>query len=194
MDRVTMFSTTFPSYHPRKGQPTYFIEKMWAGLMRVDSFWWGQFLPPYMQGKYRDFAPKYHTIRPGHRYKKGDAMDARIWMDKPYRSKQRSPFESLIEISNTWDFDIINGDYSLNGCYQYALTGEGFDLTKLANNDGLNLSDFDDWFVQSKEYKKTQEFHGQVICWNPHLKYFSTDKVLKDEIVFNPNRKIIRMP
>lgn len=31
---------------------------------------------------------KYHTIRAGNRFKKGDYFSPRIWTDKPYASKQ----------------------------------------------------------------------------------------------------------
>jgi hypothetical protein len=28
-----LFSRFFPAYHPKKGQPTYFVEKIWAHLI-----------------------------------------------------------------------------------------------------------------------------------------------------------------
>lgn len=32
MSKVITFSRVFPAYHPKKGQPTYFIEKIYAGI------------------------------------------------------------------------------------------------------------------------------------------------------------------
>lgn len=32
MSKVITFSRTFPAYHPRKGEPTYFVEKFWTSI------------------------------------------------------------------------------------------------------------------------------------------------------------------
>jgi hypothetical protein len=38
MAKVITFSRFFPAYHPRKGEPTYFVEKIWAHLISDNQF------------------------------------------------------------------------------------------------------------------------------------------------------------
>jgi hypothetical protein len=33
--KVITFSRTYPSYHPKAGQPTYFVEKVWSSLDKL---------------------------------------------------------------------------------------------------------------------------------------------------------------
>ena len=44
MSKVITFSRYFPSYHPRKGEPTFFVEKIHWGLIDlVHTKWLGCF-------------------------------------------------------------------------------------------------------------------------------------------------------
>jgi hypothetical protein len=36
MSRVLTFSRVFPAYHPKAGQPTGFVEKIWKGYYGRD--------------------------------------------------------------------------------------------------------------------------------------------------------------
>lgn len=120
MSKVITFSKFFPAYHPRKGEPTFFVEQIQGGL-------------------------KVHTIRAGSRWKVGDKFSPRIWSGKPYRTPQLT-IAPDIEIKKIWDVEIaiglggirINGDWNFTDFYPL--------LEKLSKNDGLTISDFKSWF------------------------------------------------
>jgi hypothetical protein len=83
--RVITFSQTFPTYHPRRGEPTGFVEKILNGQ-------------------------KVHTIRAGHRWKAGDWFNPRVWSGKPYTSKQIT-FAPDIQVKKVWN--IQRDDYGI---------------------------------------------------------------------------------
>ena len=207
MERYLTFSTQFPAYHPRKGEPTYFIEKIWSGLLRMDAFWYGQFLTdPQDSAKHsesfsrlRKYDPKYHTIRAGHRFNVGDSIIPWHWSGKPYASKWVKPFHNgdlAIPVTNVWDFQIDeNGICSLGGKYVFDNDdGSPSEAEVLiAKNDGLTDIDFFHWLIYPV-YKSGKPFDGQIICWCPKVRYLDTDPIVNKEIPPpNPNRKIIRM-
>ena len=37
---VITYSRFFPTYHPRKGEPTFFVEKIWKGLYDLPGMSW----------------------------------------------------------------------------------------------------------------------------------------------------------
>lgn len=95
-----MFSRVFPSYHPRAGELTYFIDKILLSMS-------GNGETLFDDGSETSFiklSPKHHTIRAGHRWKVGDKFSPRIWSGKPYRSKQIT-IAANIEVKQTWDFE-----------------------------------------------------------------------------------------
>lgn len=185
MSKVITFSRVYPSYHPRKGEPTYFVEKIWKSMLdqNID---FANYL--YDTGKlkllgkyqYADDAiykvdnetPKHHTIRAGNRWKVGDKFSPRVWSGKPYQSKQIT-IAPDIEIKKVWNIKIENcgfyGLLSINGIEFYSQTSterEGEDrIEKLAANDGLTSNDLLDWFQFPKDVE------GQIICWNDKLDY-----------------------
>lgn len=166
MSRVITFSRVFPSYHPRKGEPTYFVEQIIKGLpysLHDDSAWGNIELCTKLVlaiDKWKDLGRKYHTIRAGHRFKVGDKFSPRVWSGKPYASKQIQ-FAPDIEVRKVYSFSI-----GLAAIYidQQRWIDKVF-IGKVAGNDGLELQDFLDWF----QYPKP--FDGQVICWNENINY-----------------------
>src|SRR3989304_2910881 len=106
MARIITFSTTFPSYHPRRGELTYFREKLLIGFglsgYDMKSF---PITLDYKSEKEWWWA-KYHTIRAGNRWKVGDMFSPRVWSGKPYNSKQII-IAPDIEVMKIWDFEII---------------------------------------------------------------------------------------
>ncbi len=173
-----MFSRVFPAYHPRKGEPTFFVEKIMAGLADCQPDW--KMLDDFVQYDWYKYynctEPKFHTIRAGKRWKVGDFFVPKIWMDKPYRSKQLQ-FAPPIEIKNVWSVEIQNN--GLNwfvsiACKDVSLNKKGFrtllPLCDVAVNDGLECNSFQDWF---NRHSKTKDklFTGQIICWNENIKY-----------------------
>lgn len=171
MSKVIMFSTVFPAYHPRKGEPTYFVEKIWKGLYDNEPsgyipFEWQAYDEAFPTGdKYDEnlnihiHLPKFHTIRNGNRWKVGDKFSPRVWSGKPYRTKQVI-IAPDIEIKKLWTF-ISNGDYFFIGNKQVDVTS-----SDIPQNDGLSSDDFLDWFPVENKIKELQ-----IICWNENIQY-----------------------
>lgn len=159
--RVITFSRTFPVNHPRKGEHTYFVEKIWNS---IEDCYFDQLpeinLNPMIEDK------KYHTIRAGNRWKVGDFFSPRIWSGKPYASKQIQ-FAPPIEIKKIWHISFDNVSVpAINGVHLFdEYNSQNWDFELLSRNDGLSPSDMIAWF---KPYKETV---GQIICWNEKIKY-----------------------
>jgi len=163
MSRVITFSRVFPSYHPRKGEPTYFVEKL------VQSF--NQIRRPgdvpdgiFSEEIYHVVYAKNHTIRSGHRWKVGDKFSPRVWSGKPYQSKQII-IAPDIEVKNAWDFDLINDKLIIGGLF-HCLVSQEEKIDSFAKNDGLNATDLLDWFKYPKPC-----CDNQIICWNDQIEY-----------------------
>lgn len=163
MSRVITFSRNFPSYHPKAGQPTFFMEKIWKSLGQTYAVMCReQGLDMFQAIKDIDtYTPKYHTIREGRRFKKGDLFSPRVWLEKPYRSKQVT-FAPDIEVKKTWDIEI-----RFERMWQSILI-EGELVTsqvqrELATNDGLTVPDLVGWF--------NKPMIGQIICHGESINY-----------------------
>lgn len=183
MSRVITFSRVFPSYHPRAGEPTYFIEKVVGGLvandvkgcdtpliksLRDSGLLSISVLNEITKGTYAQY--KHHTIRAGHRWKVGDKFSPRVWSGIPYRSKQ-IPFAPDIEVKKVWDFKIVLVEDGILRSYEMQIDGElRHTGMEVFNNDGLAYNDFCDWFKMDSA-KKTIHFDGQIICWNETINY-----------------------
>lgn len=164
MSRVLTFSTKFPAYHPRKGEPTFFVEKCLKGF------------PDFIQTEtnliseielaldiWETLQPKFHTIRAGHRWKVGDKFSPRIWSGKPYNSKQII-IAPDIQVKKVWNIN-IERNIMVAGDFMITINYEDFtDITKLASNDGLTPQDLMSWFNRDL-------FIGQIICWNDKIEY-----------------------
>lgn len=161
MSKVITFSRFFPSYHPRKGKPTFFVEKILNSVYNPKSI---HDIPFEVQQIINqlvllDREEKHHTIRFGHRWKAGDKFSPRVWSDKPYRSKQIT-FAPDIEIKKVWDIHFDEGGViDINGFYTEV------EYETIATNDGLSFKDFHFWFPIGKP------FTGQIICWNENIEY-----------------------
>lgn len=166
MSRVITFSRTFPSHHPRRGEPTFFIEKIWASR-HVDY----DYKAPVkalllIADKIFQAEPKHHTIRAGKRWKVGDKFSPRVWSGKPYNSKQIIIGPDF-EIKKIWDIEISGSPHPI-----IKIGKDGYpSAEELAKADGLSYDDFREWFTNSPQYRKTQKFSGQVICWNESVNY-----------------------
>lgn len=176
MSKVRTFSREFPSYHPKAGQPTYFVEKIWNDiqlyatyklicdlnpLVPVDILWtfWKS-----IEGKIDE--EKGHTIRAGNHFKVGDKFSPRIWSGKPYNSKQII-ISPDIEVVKVWDIEVVD----MEGVQCFRINGKPLgqwhpfnkDLQKLAKNDGLTAIELIQWF--------NKPVPSQIICWNNAIEY-----------------------
>lgn len=146
MSKVITFSKAFPAYHPRKGEPTLFRDKV---LLSLNEFQTGD-----------DLSPKYHTIRSGHRWKVDEWFSPREWSEKPYRSKQDIITDDIL-IKRIYNFRIKDFRFWLNG---YSIGSTSPTMKEIAKNDGLELNDLIEWF------RYPNDFDGQIICWRD-IKY-----------------------
>jgi hypothetical protein len=177
MSRVITFSRTFPSYHPRKGESTYFVEQIWNGLNYLQlpvptnkdlphDFMWS-ILP------LSNYGYKYHTIRAGKRWKVGDKFSHRVWSGIPYQSKQIIIADD-IEIKKVWDFEIVPKLF-LYECAWYInneYINASSKVKELATNDGLTIQELAYWLSDGKMVNsKRKPFEGQIICWNENINY-----------------------
>ncbi|HUM52277.1 MAG TPA: hypothetical protein PK431_10695 [Chitinophagales bacterium] len=178
MSRVITFSRVFPSYHPRKGEETFFVEKILNGIAPkmhsgvVDL----NLLSDEVKSIINDFVLlcssddiKGHTIRAGNRWKVGDWFSPRVWSGAPYKSKQII-IAPDIQIKKIWDIEIELGDrfqiMKPKDNQEWYLISNG----DVAKNDGLEYDDFVNWF-NAKPKKQYDMLKAQIICWNENINY-----------------------
>lgn len=139
MSKVITFSRYFPKGHIREGQETCFDIKILNGF-------------------------KNHTIRKGSRWNAADIFSPRQWSEMPYKSKQRIICDDL-KIKMIFDIKIINSvkKIFIDSFFYCEIEESDKKLKVLAENDGLSVEDFIDWFKN--------DFEGQIICWNKEIKY-----------------------
>lgn len=147
-----MLSRTYPSSHPRAGQPTYFKVKMNAALNDM---------PCYLR--------KLHTIRANYelwrkRFEKiaaGKAvLSIREWVGRPYAKGstqrelalltredgigiQKVMLNCCTGVNIETGYEGVYSEVSIEGC---CYMGRYVPSYRLANNDGLSLEDWDGWF------------------------------------------------
>ncbi len=164
MSKVITFSRVFPKYHPRAGQPTYFVEQLYKSIGIDIKHMPPQVFQDFNYDVYTKSTGKSHTIRSGNRWKVGDKFSPRVWSGKPYASPQ-VVIAPDIQIKKIWDIGMDeNCVFWVNGKY---LKANVVDL--LAKNDGLDISDFYKWFMPN--WEKPKLFSGQIICWDENIKY-----------------------
>lgn len=139
---VIMLAKTFPATHPRAGQPTRFDEKILDGIKKVEM---GTEPPTW----------KIHTIRENHDFwhdrmaevAAGRAfLSLRQWAGRPYHSKQVELFKLTHE--NGVGFEtifIFEKHFITIGKSPCRNSNE-----LIADNDGLYIKDFDQWFGDEK--------------------------------------------
>lgn len=176
MSKVRIFSRFFPKGHPKEGQQTFFVEKIYSEL-GVGGNYLNIPLPDVDNFLYNHdenyFDAKLHTIRAGKHFKDGDYFSPRVWTDKPYRSKQIKIADD-IKLERVFDFKIeIDKDYICVLIDNYPFYEENSRmvtqvqaLETLAKNDGLSIEDFKSWFKWGKE-----PFDGQILCWSKSVEY-----------------------
>lgn len=156
-------SRTFPATHPKKGEPTYFREKIYNATSQKEGDWSNAPGPVSHYVFEPDFSirdKKFHTCSANYdlwakRMAEVQAGKAVIelcyWSDKPYRSKQ-VVFATLDKDSGCgvqsfriaeWEDEegVERAGYSIDNRLKMS-----FVLDELAKNDGLYLSDFKAWF------------------------------------------------
>ena len=170
MAKVLTFSRVFPAYHPKAGEPTYFVEKIWESMWEdsgIGDPLFDELKIEYLNFRRHTYPAKYHTIRAGKRWIAGDTFSPRVWSGKPYNSKQII-IATDIKVKHIWDFDIKDGYILLNGrkiCNSRFLAVRYKTPVQIAANDGLTIEELLDWFQYPKD------FSGQIICWSDDVQY-----------------------
>lgn len=179
MPKVITFSIKFPANHPRKGEPTFFVEKIWQGVNLLPANPDPRLEEQLKNHDTKFYDPKWHTIRGGNRWKVGDWFSPRIWSGKPYQSRQIH-FALPIQIKKIWNFELRieqdgGGDIQLlyinNKEFLWYEGGYNDDtLKRMCRNDGLSEGDFMDWFLIHPKLK-ADGFSGQILCWDESIEY-----------------------
>jgi len=162
MARLITFSRVFPAYHPRKGEPTNFVEQIYNSIFEEDCDWSDAPGGPeayVIEMNHSVVTLKHHTIRNGNRWKVGDKFSPRVWSGKPYASKMIT-IAPDIEIKKIWDFEIKGDSIYIDG---RSISPDN--LEEVAENDGLSRHELQEWFQYPKPFK------GQIICWSDSINY-----------------------
>jgi hypothetical protein len=177
MSKVITLSQKFPGYHPKSGQPTYFVEKFYNSLFSRNNL---MDYPKGLEINEDVLEMKHHTIRSGKRWKVGQFFSPRVWgsdinpkngRSGPYQSKQIILCPDVL-ITQVYDFEIkpaykmLPGDYDCDIILNHRFYKTSDHVIKdLAKNDGLSLAELLQWF------KYPKPFVGQVIVWNSKAEY-----------------------
>lgn len=163
MSKVITFSRVFPAYHPKAGQPTFFVEKLWEsiGLPTKDfAFNMPDAYQNFLRADSADVWAKHHIILAGNHWEVGDKFSPIVRSGKPYRSKQII-IAPDIEIKKVWKFEVRDGAY----IYIDDKLVQSWNHDEIAKNDGLSEDDLKAWFNWPKP------FTGQILCWNENINY-----------------------
>ena len=141
---VITLSRKFPATHKRHGESTEFLEKFLNGQTGTGDF------------------KKLHTIRANYRLwakriadvQRGEAvLSVRQWSGRPYMSKQTTiatlTAEDGVGLQQLTDID--TNAYCFYPCVR--IDKRDIDKVLVANNDGLSLDDWREWF---KNYDHTK--------------------------------------
>jgi len=153
-------SRTFPLTHPRKGESTYFIEKIDNAIGSLKDCTAIVHTPNGIV----EIWPKIHTIRGNYplwekrmkEVQEGLAViELFYWSGKPYHKDENGigqvVFATLNKDSGCGIQALILNDTMISGAlknHDVALTSlnGGLSLSDIAKNDGLSLQDLKDWF------------------------------------------------
>lgn len=165
-----MISTKYPAYHPKAGQDTYFDIKLKNGLSGHNEALLSYYDKDCNKTKMFITGRKIHTIRANYtlwseRIKKvqdGKAvLSIRIWRGQPYKSKQREIVRITKDNHPAVEFVMFGKETAEVSERLSALKSYAVSLEELANNDGLTIEDFKDWF------KNKSIFIGAIIHFTP---------------------------
>lgn len=156
---VLTVSRQFPVTHKRKGEPTYFVEKILNQLIPFGLLSNVEELRLNINRVIFDECdPKIHTIRSNYSFwdkrikevQAGNAiLSLRYWNGNPYKSKQVE-FAVLDETSGCYIQKLSFLDCRIDKPYVYdergSIRSHLADIRIMAKNDGLEFEDFKDWF------------------------------------------------
>ena len=138
-------SRTFPATHPRKGEETFFVDRISNSMDRSP---YEAHLSPEQK---REYIKKCHTIRGNfdvwvkrfEKINKGEAiLELYYWSGKPYNSK----CITICQLGKDHEIGIQKIEFD-DYLYSALIDGNRFgEVHNLALNDGLTYADFEAWF------------------------------------------------
>ena len=139
---ILTVSRNFPTTHKRKGEPTYFEDKILKRYSDFNNFLGWQKLHT-IRSNYELWSKRIKQIQEGKAI-----LSIRYWSGKPYNSKQveicRLDKDSGIGVQEL-TFDVPCGDFSIRNNYT-EFWNNSYKMAELAKNDGLSPDDFKEWF------------------------------------------------
>lgn len=158
-----MIAESFPKWHSRAGEPTYFVDKMQNAEVQITNPFWGAHLLPESEVK-----KKLHTFRGDYtkwrkrfdKIERGEAcLSVRVWAGVPYRSDQRV-------ICNLGKDDGIGLQLlqfhepgkTFTWVGEPHVDGKRVGVAQFANNDGLTVEDWIRWLIEAPKSDLTQDF------------------------------------
>lgn len=139
---VLTLSHSFPANHAMHGKPTGFFDKFMAGQADSRKGWL--------------VSPKLHTIRANYtlwakriaEVQRGEAvLSVRQWSGRPYMSKQETI--ALLTAQDGIGIQMLKFLPDADGCIlwsRFVIDNRYADIKNVANNDGLSLEDWREWF------------------------------------------------
>lgn len=158
-----MIAESFPKWHSRAGEPTYFVDKIQNAEVQITNPFWGADLLPESEVK-----KKLHTFRGDYakwrkrfdKIERGEAcLSVRVWTGVPYRSDQRV-------ICNLGKDDGIGLQLlqfhepgkTFTWVGEPHVEGKRVGVAQFANNDGLTVEDWIRWLIEAPKSDLTQDF------------------------------------
>ena len=129
---VLTVSRNFPITHKRAGEETLFVRKIKDGI-KIHT----------IRANYPLWKKRFDEINAGRA-----CLSIRYWSGKPYRSKQ----VEIVRLTNADEIGIqrLEFDKNKDGCSSmkfYNIDGNfASTIEQVANNDGLCIIDFKEWF------------------------------------------------
>jgi hypothetical protein len=182
MKRLSIIKV-FLATHPRKGEPTQFVEKIFSCMFNEHT----SFNPTFVFdiGNTKQFMPKHHTFRGYGKHKAGDVVQLFYWDGKPYRSKQ--VVFAHVELKQVLKWNLDFGDKYTPMTLEISKVGSSdpldsdvyeiydedtpnVDFTEqfkhIALNDGFsNPQDLLDWLCTDKTKKAGETIGGHLLIW-----------------------------
>jgi len=149
---VLMISRTFPATHQRKGEFTYFVDKILKQYSDFNNFLGWQKIHT-IRGNYKIWANRIKAIQEGKA-----VLSLRYWSASPYNFKKdgskQIEFQRLDKDSGIGIQGLVFPDKSLFNAticgpeFPKSTWYKGINIKELAKNDGLSLEDFRTWFLK----------------------------------------------
>ena len=163
---VLLLSSRFPAYHPKAGQPTGFEDALRRGIQRMrcreqhECIGCGECVGRIKKHTIRGNAAFWE--RCAQKVNKGEAIiSLRQWSGKPYASSQIEIVQLTSLHVQRVTLGLSDSDHRTPFAYADRNGVKKFvSVTRLAENDALEPSDFMSWF---QLHRRKEPYHGVIL-------------------------------